>query len=61
MLHTMMLEATDGRLYYAPIGDYPQKIIDLGTGTGTWAIQSTSQDGKKSTHYEMKLTFSSGR
>lgn len=42
MLHTMMLEATDGRLYYAPIGDYPQKIIDLGTGTGTWAIQSTS-------------------
>lgn len=40
MLHTMMLEATDGKLFYAPIGDYPQKIIDLGTGTGLWAIES---------------------
>lgn len=41
MLHTMMLEATDGKLYYAPIGDRVQKIIDLGTGTGLWAM-----DGK---------------
>lgn len=40
MLHTMMLEATDGKLFYAPIGDYPQKILDLGTGTGLWAIES---------------------
>ncbi|EFQ32026.1 methyltransferase domain-containing protein [Colletotrichum graminicola M1.001] len=39
MLHTMMLEVTDGRLYFAPIGDNPQKIIDLGTGTGIWAIE----------------------
>ncbi|CAM1503307.1 Fc.00g080830.m01.CDS01 [Cosmosporella sp. VM-42] len=39
MLHTMMLEATDGRLYYAPIGENPQKIVDLGTGTGLWAIE----------------------
>ncbi|KAK0757271.1 hypothetical protein N5P37_009990 [Trichoderma harzianum] len=39
MLHTMMLEATDGKLFYAPIGDHPQKIIDLGTGTGLWAIE----------------------
>ncbi|UKZ82566.1 hypothetical protein TrVFT333_010358 [Trichoderma virens FT-333] len=39
MLHTMMLEATDGKLFYAPIGDYPQKIIDLGTGTGIWAME----------------------
>lgn len=40
MLHTMMIEATDGRLFYAPIGPHPQKIIDLGTGTGLWAIES---------------------
>ncbi|KAK0370312.1 methyltransferase [Colletotrichum melonis] len=39
MLHAMMLEATDGKLYFAPIGDNPQKIIDLGTGTGIWAIE----------------------
>ncbi|KAK2054350.1 methyltransferase domain-containing protein [Colletotrichum caudatum] len=39
MLHAMMLEVTDGRLYFAPIGGNPQKIIDLGTGTGIWAIE----------------------
>jgi len=26
--------AQDGRLLYAPIGDSPQKILDMGTGTG---------------------------
>jgi hypothetical protein len=41
MLHTMMMEATDGRLFYAPIDPNPQKVIDLGTGTGLWAIEST--------------------
>ncbi|KAF5646830.1 hypothetical protein F52700_1738 [Fusarium sp. NRRL 52700] len=39
MLHTMMLEATDGRLFYAPLGENPQRIADLGTGTGIWAIE----------------------
>lgn len=34
MKHVMMLEMTDGKLVYAPIGDHPQKIIDIGTGTG---------------------------
>ncbi|KAK7986931.1 hypothetical protein PG996_006459 [Apiospora saccharicola] len=33
MKHAMMLEMTDGKLFYAPVGDYPQKIIDIGTGT----------------------------
>ncbi|KAK6189219.1 hypothetical protein LQW54_013501, partial [Pestalotiopsis sp. IQ-011] len=40
MLHAMMLEVTNGKLFYAPIGDYPQKILDLGTGTGIWAIEA---------------------
>ncbi|KAI1630957.1 S-adenosyl-L-methionine-dependent methyltransferase [Biscogniauxia mediterranea] len=39
MLHTMMLEATNGRLFFAPIPDNPDKILDLGTGTGIWAIE----------------------
>lgn len=43
MLHAMMLEVTDGKLFYAPIGDYPQKILDLGTGTGIWAIEGMIQ------------------
>ena len=41
MLHAMMMESTDGRLFYAPINPHPQKVIDLGTGTGLWAIEST--------------------
>lgn len=27
-----------GKYFYAPIVDNPQDIIDIGTGTGTWAI-----------------------
>lgn len=34
MKHAMMLELTDGELFYAPIGDNPQNILDIGTGTG---------------------------
>ncbi|KAI0011878.1 S-adenosyl-L-methionine-dependent methyltransferase [Xylariaceae sp. FL0662B] len=37
--HAAFLELTRGKYFFAPIGDYPQKIIDLGTGTGTWAIE----------------------
>ncbi|CAG1982094.1 unnamed protein product [Fusarium graminearum] len=38
MKHAMMLELTNGNLYFSPIADNPQKIIDLATGTGIWAI-----------------------
>jgi hypothetical protein len=34
MKHAMLMELTDGVLFYAPIGDHPQKILDIGTGTG---------------------------
>ena len=27
-----------GELHLAPIGENPQRILDLGTGTGIWAI-----------------------
>lgn len=30
---------TGGALGMAPVGDSPQKIIDLGTGSGIWAIE----------------------
>ncbi|KAI0893590.1 S-adenosyl-L-methionine-dependent methyltransferase [Annulohypoxylon nitens] len=39
MKHVAILELTRGKNFFAPIGDHPQKIIDLGTGTGTWAIE----------------------
>ena len=27
-----------GKLFFAPIGDKPGRILDIGTGTGIWAI-----------------------
>lgn len=31
--------ALGGHLHLAPIGPNPQKVLDIGTGTGIWAIQ----------------------
>lgn len=28
----------EGRLFYAPIGQSPQRVLDLATGTGIWAM-----------------------
>jgi ubiquinone/menaquinone biosynthesis C-methylase UbiE len=28
----------DRNLFLPPIGDSPQRVIDIGTGTGIWAI-----------------------
>lgn len=33
----MMTIAFDNKLYLAPL-DNPQKVLDLGTGTGIWAM-----------------------
>ena len=38
--HVMFKEILDGKLHLAPIGNNPQKIIDIGTGSGEWAIES---------------------
>lgn len=37
MLHEMVLLLLHKKLYLAPIGK-PQRVIDLATGTGIWAI-----------------------
>ncbi|TVY81481.1 Secondary metabolism regulator [Lachnellula suecica] len=34
MKHAMIVNLCGGKLHFAPIGDDPQNIIDLGTGTG---------------------------
>ncbi|KAF3767016.1 S-adenosyl-L-methionine-dependent methyltransferase [Cryphonectria parasitica EP155] len=36
--HHFLTLCTDNKLYFAPIGDDVQKILDVGTGTGTWAM-----------------------
>jgi methylase of polypeptide subunit release factors len=36
--HEIMLQLLKGELHKAPIGSNPQRILDVGTGTGIWAI-----------------------
>ncbi|KXH60975.1 methyltransferase domain-containing protein [Colletotrichum salicis] len=36
--HNWELQFFDDKLFLAPLGDSPQKVLDLGTGTGIWAI-----------------------
>ena len=37
MFHEMCLQLLHRKLYLAPI-EKPQRVIDLGTGTGIWAV-----------------------
>jgi hypothetical protein len=41
MKHAMVVNVCDGRLHYAPLGN-SQQILDIGTGTGIWCIDSKS-------------------
>ena len=36
--HHLFLLTLNGALHLAPITPYPNRILDLGTGTGIWAI-----------------------
>ena len=39
MKHAMVVHVCGGKLHLAPL-DNPHKVLDLGTGTGIWAIDS---------------------
>ncbi|KAH7635576.1 S-adenosyl-L-methionine-dependent methyltransferase [Sordaria sp. MPI-SDFR-AT-0083] len=41
--HHVMTLLLDGKLYTAPITDNPENIIDIGTGTGLWAIDMADE------------------
>jgi ubiquinone/menaquinone biosynthesis C-methylase UbiE len=43
-IHFQMISvALDGKLHLAPIGKHPQRILELATGTGIWAITMGDQ------------------
>ncbi|KAG5935748.1 hypothetical protein E4U53_000375 [Claviceps sorghi] len=39
MKHAMVKLLCSQKLHFAPIGNNPQEILDIGTGTGIWAIE----------------------
>ncbi|KAI9811556.1 MAG: hypothetical protein M1832_000866 [Thelocarpon impressellum] len=39
IVHHMVTLRLDGKLHLAPIGKNPQRVLDIGTGTGIWAIE----------------------
>ena len=41
MKHAMVVNLCNGRLHFAPL-ENPQNILDVGTGTGIWPIDSES-------------------
>ena len=43
MKHTMV-KMLCGQLYFAPISEHPHEVLDIGTGTGIWAIESMWHD-----------------
>lgn len=38
IIHELMLTLLDRKLFLAPVSDTPARVLDLGTGTGIWAI-----------------------
>lgn len=50
MKHALIVNLCDGALHNAPLNN-PRKILDIGTGTGVWAIDS----GSCSLYYSIRL------
>lgn len=38
LLHNAALMVLGDELFLAPVGENPQKVLDVGTGTGIWAM-----------------------
>lgn len=38
LLHHIFLMLLDGKLYASPVASDPQRVLDIGTGTGIWAL-----------------------
>ncbi|KAF9877072.1 hypothetical protein CkaCkLH20_05338 [Colletotrichum karsti] len=49
--HDLISLLIEGRLFVAPIGDRPQRILDLGTGVGTWAIDGSELQNRQESQF----------
>ncbi|GKT51228.1 secondary metabolism regulator LAE1 [Colletotrichum spaethianum] len=47
MKHAMVKLLCNQKLNFAPLGECPQQILDMGTGTGTWAIESMPRNSSQ--------------
>ena len=56
MKHAMMVNLCGQRLHFAPIGNNPQNILDMGTGTGIWAIESNYRPDSAATDMHWRGT-----
>ncbi|KAK7420635.1 hypothetical protein QQX98_002629 [Neonectria punicea] len=43
MKHAMVKLLSNQKLHFAPLGEHPQEVLDMGTGTGIWAIEMGDQ------------------
>lgn len=58
MKHAMVKMLCGGDLFFAPIGKNPQEILDIGTGTGIWAIESKYELHAAVRHAKADIRFS---
>lgn len=59
LYHHIVLLRCDGNLHLAPIGKSPQRILDIGAGTGIWAIEMAEMNPSAEVRYsqtEERLT-----
>lgn len=55
MKHAMVRLLSGQKLHFAPLGDNPQNILDIGTGTGIWAIESKATSLRTCTLQQLML------
>lgn len=41
--HEVLLGLLDGALHLAPVEGVPERVIDVGTGTGIWAMDAADK------------------
>jgi hypothetical protein len=64
LLHVLIKSLGEGKLHQAPIGSRPQSILDVGTGTGTWVVDSECLQHKleprtfaDDTHHQLPISI----